>query len=181
MRNAEQWRFHITGLSQESKARLSDLVETRGVCHMAESIQDYFWSRVSPEPNSGCWLWAGTLSHGYGEIRFRGRRPIRAHRFSWELINGPIPDGLVIDHRHCRMKCCVNPIHMALCTLAENVAQPDGSVGKQLARTHCPQGHLYSTGNTRFQPNGRRMCRTCCDRWPRNRPISEMRFVSARE
>lgn len=65
-----------------------------------------FWSRVYPEPNSGCWLWGGTETNdkdGYGRIWIGGRgpgaRPVLAHRFSYERFVGPIPGDLFVCHR----------------------------------------------------------------------------------
>jgi hypothetical protein len=53
-----------------------------------------FEASYIPEPNSGCWIWVGTMhsSSPYGKIKVDGRT-IKAHRYSWELANGPIPDG----------------------------------------------------------------------------------------
>jgi hypothetical protein len=63
------------------------------------------------EPNSGCWLWIGSQnSHGYGQLWLGGRLR-RAHRVSYELHKGPIPEGLELHHR-CRAKFCVNPEHL---------------------------------------------------------------------
>jgi len=81
-------------------------------------ILDRFWSKVSPEPNSGCFLWDGAQRKGYGYF-WNGRGAQQAHRFAWILENGPIPGDFVIDHL-CRTKCCVNPAHMELVTLAES-------------------------------------------------------------
>lgn len=73
-----------------------------------------------PEPNSGCWLWLGGErgSNGYGGIKFEGRT-IPAHRYSWILHNGPIPEGLCVCHR-CDIPTCVNPSHLFLGTTKEN-------------------------------------------------------------
>lgn len=81
----------------------------------------YFLSKVSPEPNSGCWLWTGcTEEKGYAVLykdNWKGHRP--AHRFSYETFVGPIPKGLHIDHL-CNIKCCVNPAHLEPVTAQEN-------------------------------------------------------------
>jgi len=81
----------------------------------------YFLSKISPEPNSGCWLWTGCCEEkGYATIykdNWKGHRP--AHRFSYETFVGPIPHGLHIDHK-CRVRCCVNPDHLEPVTVAEN-------------------------------------------------------------
>jgi hypothetical protein len=76
-----------------------------------------FWSRV--EKLEGCWQWTGGInSHGYGMLKVDGRSR-GAHRFSWELHNGPIPEGSLIDHI-CHNRSCVNPEHLRLATVKQN-------------------------------------------------------------
>lgn len=88
------------------------------------SIVDRFWANVNK--TATCWLWTGTvLSHGYGQISLGhpstpGSKRWRAHRFSWELHHGAIPDGLVVRHR-CDVVACVNPAHLELGTQKQNV------------------------------------------------------------
>lgn len=67
----------------------------------------------------GCWLWTGYISKG-GYPRLTANGKVRdAHRISWELVNGPIPDGMVIRHL-CHSPSCTNPEHLALGTAAQN-------------------------------------------------------------
>ncbi len=68
-----------------------------------------------------CWLWTGAIMHGgYGQIRLRpGTRTMNTHRFAYELLVGPIPDGLHLDHL-CRVPRCCNPLHLEPVTQAEN-------------------------------------------------------------
>jgi len=123
-----------------------------------------FEEKFIPEPNSGCWLWLSTIgSCGYGEY-WRGAKSgpgpkfVRAHRYAYECLRGPIPDGLVVDHL-CKTRCCVNPDHMELVTAVENTKR--GRSGWNMrAKTHCPHGHPYEGDNLRII-NGRRTCRIC--------------------
>lgn len=111
--------------------------------------------KIVPEPNSGCWLWTGCgTPSGYGSAYWSGRLN-RAHRLIYEILRGPIPEGLQIDHL-CRVRCCVNPDHLEPVTHLENVRR-----GSRATKTHCIRGHLLSGKNLRNCKNGWRRCRTC--------------------
>ena len=80
-------------------------------------VEERFWAKVNKNGADGCWGWTAYKNKGYGYIKIDGKM-IRAHRYSWELINGPIPDGLMVRHK-CR-GLCVNPEHLELGTNKEN-------------------------------------------------------------
>lgn len=81
------------------------------------NFEQRFWSQV--EETETCWLWKGSLTKaGYGQATRYGE-PIRAHRFSWELHHGPIPDGLFVCHK-CDVRNCCRPTHLFLGTAEDN-------------------------------------------------------------
>lgn len=94
---------------------------------LTEGVVGKFFGSFIPEPNSGCWLWEGPLGEGYG-LSWSGTRSTGAHRLSWAIHRGPIPPKMTVDHRECRLKCCVNPDHLVVCTHAENMLQSDGMI-----------------------------------------------------
>lgn len=86
---------------------------------MKPSRAERFWARV--EKLDGCWAFKGAHSaDGYGSF-WDGTRAVRAHRYAWELANGPIPAGLLIRHS-CDNPSCVRPDHLSLGTDADNKA-----------------------------------------------------------
>jgi hypothetical protein len=138
-----------------------------------------FEARIAYEPMSGCWLWLGTSSRGYGKLSLRGRN-VWAHRFAYEAYVGPIPAGLELDHL-CRQHCCVNPEHLEAVTHRENILRGEWFVAAHARKTHCVHGHEFNDANTyiRTEKNGlSRVCRTCRNRACRN--IKRKRRLKAR-
>lgn len=122
-----------------------------------------FWPKVDLS-GPGCWLWtAGTNRDGYGSFRVGSqsdgtRRHVLAHRWAYEHLVGPIPEGLTIDHL-CRVRHCVNPDHLEPVSHAENTRRGESGRNQRI-KTHCPQGHPYDEENT-YMWNDHRYCRAC--------------------
>lgn len=129
-----------------------------------------FWSKV--EKTDSCWMWNGYRNNaGYG-VFYDSKHPKKknqpAHRVSYLLTKGEIPEGLVLDHL-CRVPPCVNPDHLEPVTIAENIYRGIGPASKNRARTHCKNGHEFNEENTHMQIHrgeihkGRmeRLCKPC--------------------
>lgn len=104
-------------------------------------------------------------SKGYGRVG-RNNRLYGAHQWSWICANGPVPEGLELDHL-CRVRDCVEVTHLEPVTHQENMrrSQAGYARGAQLrAKTHCPQGHAYAGDNLYIhagRPRSGRMCKEC--------------------
>ena len=134
-------------------------------------IAERFWKKVRVDGE--CWIWtAGRYWTGYGRIGRggKGAPDIAAHRVAWEMLRGPIPDGLVLDHYRLNpgplsgtcSKACVNPDHLRVTTLKENLLAGPGPAAANAKKTHCIHGHEFTDNNTYVRSlNGRRSCRTC--------------------
>lgn len=97
--------------------------------------EDRFWSRV--RKTDTCWLWLGKKNDdGYGRI-IVNNITITAHRYSWILHNGPIPDSLSVLHS-CDTPGCIRPDHLFLGTQIDNI---NDMVNK--GRQSAPIGELH--------------------------------------
>ncbi len=95
------------------------------------------------ERQGGCRVWTGSKDRdGYGRISIDGsKRP--AHRVAYEIANGPVPSGLVIDHL-CRNRACINPKHLEAVAQSENIARSDIAVATiNAAKATCIRGHEF--------------------------------------
>lgn len=131
--------------------------------HAAED-QEYIRSRRKEHPDTGCWEWTqSTSSTGYGLSRRRGMK-ISAHRLSYAAFVGPIPEGMCIDHL-CRNRRCVNPRHMEVVTLGENVMRGMSPTIVAARNGVCKHGHQLSGDNLYTRIRGghvQHQCKACC-------------------
>lgn len=132
------------------------------------TIEQRFWAKADKNgpvpdyaPSLGpCWLWAaGKDRYGYGQFSVAGHL-VKTHRLAYELLVGPIPAGLQIDHL-CRVRSCVNPDHMEPVSCRENVLRGAGVTAVNATKTKCPSSHEYSVANTYIYPDGSRKCLEC--------------------
>lgn len=131
------------------------------------ALPDSFASRFQVDESTGCWLWQGARTEeGYGRYRHAGEPQRRAHRFAYEVLVGPIPAGLVLDHL-CRVRNCVNPAHLEPVTDRENVLRGIGPAARLAAATECKRGHALSGDNLILERRPsrsvgfQRRCRAC--------------------
>ena len=134
--------------------------------------RDRLLAKLHPQPN-GCSYWAGFIDpQGYGRIGYKGRRSTPLQQAVYDCFIGPIPVGMMPDHRchtddplcaggpTCLHRRCGNPEHLELVNGAENTRRGRSFSALNTAKTHCPKGHAYDEGNT-YTAGRRRYCVTC--------------------
>lgn len=112
---------------------------------------------------SGCWIWTGCTVRGYGQIKMgENKKKVYAHRASYLIFKGPIPDTLVIDHL-CRNPLCINPDHLEPVTNKENIMRGEAPTVQLHRAKRCKNGHEVNSVNTRFYTGTERVrcCRVC--------------------
>lgn len=127
------------------------------------TAEQRFWAKV--RKGDVCWNWTGAISSGgYGNFYTGGGRAaarhVHAHRFAYELLIDPIPEGMCLDHL-CRNRKCVNPDHLEVVTRGENVLRGDTLAGRAARATKCKHGHPFDVANTYITREGHRHCRAC--------------------
>lgn len=131
--------------------------------HRVVPNEKRFWEYVNKTET--CWLWTAHVDNGgYGRFGLRlGKNQWKsnylAHRYSYELVNGEIPKELTVDHI-CKIRNCVNPDHLRLMTLVNNIKAGNAGIYNQVKK-FCPKGHSYSGENLLFDTNSSRTCRMC--------------------
>ena len=125
-----------------------------------KTLAQRFWSKV--QKTDECWLWTGALDRaGYGRFHLAGVNVV-AYRVAYELLVGPVPAGLTVDHL-CRVRRCVRPDHLEPVTQRENILRGVGVGAVNAKRTHCSAGHPLAGDNLvpSMLKRGRRYCRIC--------------------
>ena len=112
------------------------------------------WNRVCLGYGGECWVWLGAMAqHGYGLYNHR-----YAHIVLWEIHNGPVPDGLELDHL-CRNRRCVNPRHLEPVTHRENILRGASPKAVTWRTGICGRGHEPDWIHNKR--TGKRCCREC--------------------
>ena len=116
-----------------------------------------FYNKV--EKTDSCWNWKGSCDGHYGLFRI-GKKLFKAHRVAYEIKNGIISDDKHLDHL-CRNKLCVNPNHLEIVTLRENILRGNSVVAKNARKFQCKYGHEFTPENTIMRKDGGRECKIC--------------------
>jgi hypothetical protein len=121
------------------------------------------WRQVHFSFPGDCWIWQGPVNGGgYGiycsETLVRSHT--RAHRLMYELLVGPIPDGLTLDHL-CRVRRCVNPSHLEPVTIRENSLRGESPHVKLHRTNKCIRGHEFDAVVYRSSGKIQKYCKTC--------------------
>lgn len=132
--------------------------------HKVRSNAERFWSKV--HTSDDCWIWTAHVNNkGYGQIAIRladgSYKDALAHRFAYELLIGPIPDGKILDHVECDNPRCVNPGHVVPTTHRANILRGKCPSAVNSRKTHCVNGHPFDQENTWTSKTGMRQCRAC--------------------
>lgn len=134
---------------------------------ITEPDERRFWAKVQLPDVNGCLNWTGTKTWGYGQfaLKLSGRRsPVKAHRFAYELLVGPIPEGMTLDHL-CRNRGCVNVSHLEAVPMHINWRRGESPTAQNSRKTHCKHGHALTPDNIYTPPKraNARYCLKCAE------------------
>lgn len=135
---------------------------------MDDKTKERFFKKVVLSKETTCWTWVGSIQKpsGYGKIHHRSKSMMLAHRMSWQIHFGAIPENKCVLHS-CDNRSCVNPKHLFIGSYGDN-ANDMVSKGRHGGQTKmvCKNGHPFTTENTVFVLSNRnnskvRQCRIC--------------------
>lgn len=125
------------------------------------TVETRFWRKIRFV--GACWEWQGALAGGYGRISLGYGRMVPAHRWIYEQVFGPVPEGLVVRHK-CDNPRCVRPVHLEVGTHADNNRdmweRGRAKMPPPGPRSHCRRGHPMTPENVSLS-SGHRECITC--------------------
>jgi hypothetical protein len=155
-------------MTVRDEAALAVLTATTGANgQKIRPLIERFQEKHAVDLDTGCWVWvASAKTRGYGAVTVSHEHgTMLAHRLSYLIHVGRIPDGMELDHL-CRNRACVNPEHLEPVTTAENGRRARPFRQKP---THCPQGHAYAE-HGRLYPSGQSyICLPCKAEYTRRR------------
>jgi hypothetical protein len=134
-----------------------------GHVKMTGTSEEVFRASIFKSTSTGCWIWRRALTE-YGYAAFtvydEDGRSTTGHRYAYELLVGPSPEGLELDHT-CRIRPCCNPAHLEPVTQRVNTLRGVGFSAQNARKEKCPQGHPYDSENTYVSSDGYRQCAVC--------------------
>lgn len=151
----------------------------RGREPLYASVAEHLKENSEAVPN-GCIHWTGSTVKGYGQIWVDGKMR-KAHIVAYEEEVGPVPEGLVLDHQchnqdpdcnlgdECLHRRCINTGHLEPSTHQQNSLRGKTIAAHNAAKTHCDNGHEFTSENTYIRKDGGRHCRTCLAERDRDR------------
>lgn len=164
-RCGEVAEIHAREMCKRCYSHLRDTGQLANVRNQQRDAVEAWLATVNG--TDGCWLWPyGLNKDGYG-VTTRSYRQQLVHRVVYELLVGPIPDGMTVDHRchnldpecpagRCDHRRCANPSDLVLATSAANTLEGKGVAATNARKTHCDNRHPLSGGNLYVSPKGYR-------------------------